>query len=374
MANIQIPGLPSSTAGADTDLYHTRQGATDKSFTGELARQYFGGIIPWTASFNFIIGQSTVRSDKVYEAKTAHVNKDPDLDDGTDWLLKYTNFVDMKSGRKNLVINGNADLWQRGLSGFTGGGYNADRFTQSAARIVDVLRASDAPTGFTYSLLQTGGSDLREIYTSVEMLATGGADIFAVGRTYTLSYWAKSDEVQDIRTQIRFVDVVASPTNAVDVTTRTADGTLSASWQRFKKTFTIAASPNGTNKALQIVFDQLVSTTSNLWITGVQLEEGSVATDFEFRQTAEELALAQRYYELTNTSFFQITPQSAGDIDGVVVPVDFKATKRTTPTVVYIGGSGGVTIANIGVDGCSVSRIAASVNAVFVGVTADAEL
>jgi hypothetical protein len=37
-------------------------------------------------------------------------------------------------------------------------------------------------------------------------------------------------------------------------------------------------------------------------LTGVQLEKGTVATPFEFRNYAQELALCQRYYQLYNTS------------------------------------------------------------------------
>jgi len=38
------------------------------------------------------------------------------------------------------------------------------------------------------------------------------------------------------------------------------------------------------------------STADNFYLTGVQLEVGSVATDFEHRNYGEELALCQRYY------------------------------------------------------------------------------
>jgi hypothetical protein len=40
LANIQLPGLPTSVAGDDTDLYHIRQGATDKTLTGLLLRSF----------------------------------------------------------------------------------------------------------------------------------------------------------------------------------------------------------------------------------------------------------------------------------------------------------------------------------------------
>jgi hypothetical protein len=42
----------------------------------------------------------------------------------------------------------------------------------------------------------------------------------------------------------------------------------------------------------------LDSTNNDFYITGVQLEKGSVATDFEFRSFATELALCQRYYQV----------------------------------------------------------------------------
>ena len=40
----------------------------------------------------------------------------------------------------------------------------------------------------------------------------------------------------------------------------------------------------------------LSTTGDSIWITGVQLEEGTNATDFEYRSYGEELALCQRYY------------------------------------------------------------------------------
>ena len=41
----------------------------------------------------------------------------------------------------------------------------------------------------------------------------------------------------------------------------------------------------------------LDSTSNNIFFTGVQLEVGSVATDFEHRSIGQELALCERYYQ-----------------------------------------------------------------------------
>jgi len=43
------------------------------------------------------------------------------------------------------------------------------------------------------------------------------------------------------------------------------------------------------------------STSNNLWVTGVQLEVGSVATPFEHRSYGDELELCQRYYRRLNS-------------------------------------------------------------------------
>jgi hypothetical protein len=69
---------------------------------------------------------------------------------------------------------------------------------------------------------------------------------------------------------------------------------------------------------------------ATFYITGVQLEAGSVATPFERRSYGQELALCQRYYEVTDigrANFFNVGGGSAG------VWWDFKVTKRATPTI-----------------------------------------
>lgn len=40
MATRQLTDLPANASGLDTDLYHTRQGATDKSLTGALLKDF----------------------------------------------------------------------------------------------------------------------------------------------------------------------------------------------------------------------------------------------------------------------------------------------------------------------------------------------
>ena len=86
---------------------------------------------------------------------------------------------------------------------------------------------------------------------------------------------------------------------------------------------------------------------ATFYITGVQLEVGSSATGFEYRQYGQELALCQRYYE---KSFPQATaPAQSAGLSGIVFfmtggvgastsrgGITFKVTKRTnSPTMTY---------------------------------------
>jgi hypothetical protein len=83
----------------------------------------------------------------------------------------------------------------------------------------------------------------------------------------------------------------------------------------------------------------LVGTNNaTFYITGVQLEVGSSATGFEYRQYGQELALCQRYFEnriapVGNVfgSGYASTTASAN----IMLPI---APKRTTPTTSYTGG------------------------------------
>ena len=66
---------------------------------------------------------------------------------------------------------------------------------------------------------------------------------------------------------------------------------------------------------------------ATFYITGVQLEAGSVATPFEHRQYGQELALCQRYYQIISTSGRSYTSDGYW---GLSYP--FKVTMRAVPT------------------------------------------
>jgi hypothetical protein len=79
---------------------------------------------------------------------------------------------------------------------------------------------------------------------------------------------------------------------------------------------------------------------ATFYITGVQLEVGSSATGFEYRQYGQELALCQRYYE----TLFGASAQTAFFIDQYtngtnlsMYTFGYKVQKRAVPTVSVVG-------------------------------------
>tara|TARA_R110002020_G_scaffold21_1_gene178 strand:+ start:832 stop:1920 length:1089 start_codon:yes stop_codon:yes gene_type:complete len=79
------------------------------------------------------------------------------------------------------------------------------------------------------------------------------------------------------------------------------------------------------------IFD---STNRTFFITGVQMEVGSTATDFEHRSFGEELALCQRYYQDTGL-------YAAGwpiDATSALSGSNFITSMRAAPTMTFVSG------------------------------------
>jgi len=120
-------------------------------------------------------------------------------------------------------------------------------------------------------------------------------------------------------------------------------------WQRYTTTFTVPSMILGilqsiwgnvndpdfnsnfqratTDSFTQLLFELPGLEGRRFDITSVQLEEGTIATTFEPRPPAAELALCQRYYE--NGDSFTSQFAATGKVNRVEIP--FKTTKRTTP-------------------------------------------
>jgi hypothetical protein len=102
-----------------------------------------------------------------------------------------------------------------------------------------------------------------------------------------------------------------------------SSGTLATSWESV------------TNANMAVGQVNLADSTSNEWyITGVQLEVGSKATDFEFEPYATTLSKCHRYYEKVATSYSYMSMRGKlSNTNQVLSNIYFKQNMRAAPTV-----------------------------------------
>jgi len=291
-----------------------------------------------------------------------------------------TDTTDKLGERKNKIINGAMQVAQRGTSdsGITSSEYadGPDRFKLGGSSFgtVTVSQSTDSPNDFGNSykvdVTTANGSlsagSLLEIQTSLE-----GQDVqdFAKGtsdaKQYALSFHVKSTKngtyvvmlfdhdnnrmvcktytVSDANWNKYTLIFPADTTGAFDndnaksfsvkfvlvAGTTFTSGTLQTTW---------GSSSNADSRVGQVNF---ADSTSNDWyVTGVQLEIGSVATDFEHRSFGQELALCQRYYYrwtagATNRYLWQGQSYSTSSCFGVIK--EFPVTMRAVPTSTISG-------------------------------------
>ena len=307
--------------------------------------------------------------------------------DGT-CTAKITNNL----SNRNLIINGAMQVAQYGTSSGSSGFKTVDRWQMSAGganaaltQSHHALTSSDTgpwAEGFRHSfhILNAGQSgpdanDNCEIPYCIEAqdLATCGWDYTSASSYVTVSFWIKSSVAQNFYAFLYTRDGTMK-TYPFETGSLTAD-----TWTKVTKTIPghsdiSFVNDNGQGMYVDIVpyygtnytdsgvslntwktkdSDVLPVNTSTWWttsnstieITGVQLEVGGVATDFEHRSYADELLRCQRYYEHSyNTGvaagsnsnvggYYEcLSSDSAGN---AVVSIEYKVQKRAVPTMAF---------------------------------------
>lgn len=276
-------------------------------------------------------------------------------------------------GFRNRIINGDMRIDQRNAGGVvtptSDVTYTLDRWVArlGAASKFSVTKSNTSTTGFPNSLL----------VTSLAATSVAAGDFYAIGQyieglnvadlawgtanaqTITISFWVRSSLTGTFGGAIRnlagnrsypFTFTINSA-NTFEYKTITVAGDTTGTW------------PTDNTAGIQLYFGlgmgSTYSGTAGAWtasakytaagatsvvgtsgatfyITGVQLEAGSVATPFERRAYGTELALCQRYYQQWgNGQFF-----GSGVLNGttnayVVTPlsVNMRATPTATTTL-----------------------------------------
>lgn len=285
-------------------------------------------------------------------------------------------------GFKNKVINGAMMVDQRnGGSSVTVnnyGHYSVDRYALTstnagspAGGVYTAQQSTTAPAGFTNSLSITvstadaspAAGDTYRIQQGIE-----GYNVADLGwgtpnaSTITLSFWVRSSLtgtfaggiVNGSADRSYVFTYTINSANTWEYKTITISGDQNGIWNKtngagiyLEFDLGSGSAAHGTANAWQSGFCYATSSSTKLiatngatfYITGIQLEKGSVATSFDWRSYNVEDFLCKRYYERLLASYsFSLHNPNGSYLVQAVGTWHFSVTKRTAPTVGYISG------------------------------------
>jgi len=274
---------------------------------------------------------------------------------------------------RNRIINGAMVINQRNTAVSTSDTYTVDRwqFVKSNDATESAAQNTDAPAGFTYSLRDTisvGDASIAATQFSGFKQPIEGYNIADFGfgtanaQSVTVSFWVRSSVTGQYTgniansgyTRMCPFNFTINTANTWEQKTNTFPGDTTGTWntttgiginlQIYSALGSTYASgtantwgSSGSNFGCGSPVNGIASNGNIFAIAGVQLEAGTTASPFEYRQYGTELALCQRYYEVVNATLGAYVDNGA--VDNVRFYIAFKVTKRANPTVT--SGSGG---------------------------------
>ena len=317
-------------------------------------------------------------------------------DVGNDNFLVEPSFskFSANSGR-NLINNGDFSVWQRAVSQTSSDYGSDDRWLNQNVGTTKVHTQEPFAVG------QTEVPNNPKFYSRTVVTTVAGVGNFArklqnledvtktSGETVTVSFYARADAAKNMalefEQQFGSGGSPSATVNEIGVTTIS----LTTTFQKFTVTATIPSVSGktlgtGGDDSTKLIFwfeagTNLNASTNTLGqqngtfdISNVQLEFGTIATDFEFISPADQLAECKRYFELK--SYLSSRTVTVGQaVSTTAAFADFSYTeKRATPTVTIDAGSiatlnsggtnaGGTEVFGfIGVDGCRLANTTAS--------------
>jgi hypothetical protein len=242
------------------------------------------------------------------------------------------------AGFRNQIINGDFRVWQRGTSFTTPAPatYTADRVSCSNNGGGNWTQTEAVPPGFTYGMSLPAGS--IPVF-GVELFEAGNAGVFAQNTTWTFSFYSSTNDWRSDggSFEIAFSNGQATGSDTVTVVSAPVTWNIETvgSFYRYTLTFTIGVSPNSNSNCLRIY----IRSASASIITGVQLEPGPVATPFEHRPIAAELALCQRYYQTSRLVWQNYASSTGGTTHTSNLPVTMRTVSATVTTSSSSGGT-----------------------------------
>jgi hypothetical protein len=286
----------------------------------------------------------------------------------------------INAGRKNLLINGDMQIAQRGTSATASSStysqyisvdHWAPYYLHTDCEQVD----ADIENRKVKALkITAGGTNGRNyVYTKIE----NGSASLGGGQPFSISFWAKSSQNLNYTIEMRYY--ASASENNGSTTILATEVSFGTEWKRY--TFNGLTAVDGSHSATRDAFLLINAgaasegTGNDLQITEVQLELGSVATDFEHRSYGEELALCMRYYEKPDHG--RVTGYHNGTVRA---GYQFRTQKRAVPSVTITNavdsGGNSITLAasNITKDNMSMHSSCNASSGIQAKLEIDAEL
>jgi len=241
-----------------------------------------------------------------------------------------SNFLETQPAFKNKLINGHPIYIQRTGGTYTNDKYGFDRYNilSEQATGVTIAQSTDAPTGFLYSQSLLQADTIAGKFGTVQIIENLNC-YSLVGDVASLSFYAKGTGITSIKAAVLSWNSTADSVTSDVVATWGVDGvtptwatnwtaeniptaiTIDGTWQRFEIPNISIDTANTTNVAVVVWTDNQEAQNNVLFLSGMQLEQGSTVSNFEHRAQLTEANLCYRYYwrktAATNETYFAIT-------------------------------------------------------------------
>ena len=280
-------------------------------------------------------------------------------------------------GDKNILINGAMTVSQRAtsVSSYSSDAFcTVDRFKVRVGSlgVYTVSQATDAPSGFKYSLkldcttadASPASSDFLFLLQAIEgqdlqQLKKGTAN----AESLTLSFWVKSNKTGTGQVNLRDNDndrlvgktytissantweyktVTFPPDTTGAITSDNTAGISLEIWLDSGSDYEGGAVPTSWEARSQTDRNaggnlNIGSSTANEFlITGIQLQVGDVATPFEHESFGETLQKCQRYYQLVDGGVGKVTGLNSNVQMMVKAAFDMRATPSLAVTTLRV--------------------------------------
>jgi len=259
---------------------------------------------------------------------------------------------------RNKIINGSFDVWQRGggpLAVSATAKFLADRFSvtnrqypTASQQMISIPKDTldvNLRNGLEVSISGIGAENAYVAsFHRIEDVRT------LAGKTVTVSFYAKADGNKPIGVGL---NQIFGTGGSASISLTPVTVSLTSGWERYSTTFTVPSvetatigsdsytrlditfASKGTFNAATGAPDQ----SGVFQFTGVQLEEGSVATTFEHRPISIEEILCYRYFWVLRIPSYHALEVGRGGNSGTAIlgpPRPFPVVMRVAPTVINL--------------------------------------